>query len=148
MTAEANKAVVRRTFEEVWNSGQLDVADEVYAPGHSNHDPVFPSIVPGPDGITPIVSMYRAGFPDLQFTVEDMVAEGDRVVTRWSASGTHTGELRGIAPYVRGIPPTNKRVTVTGITISHIANGQIVESWSSWDTLGMMQQLGLIPTAG
>ena len=85
--------------------------------------------------------MYRSAFPDMQLTIEDQIAEGDKVVTRWTARGTHQGELMGI-------PPTGKQATVTGITVGRVANGKFVESWSNFDALGMMQQLGVVPVPG
>jgi len=87
------------------------------------------------------VSMYLTAYPDTHFTIEDQIAEGDTVVTRWTARGTHKGPLMGI-------PPTGKQVTVTGISIGRVVNGKTVEGWSNYDTLGMMQQLGVVPAPG
>jgi len=94
--------------------------------------------VRGPAGVKELIAGYRAAFPDIHVTIEDQIADGDLVVSRWSAKGTHQGELMGI-------PATGKHATVTGITIDRIADGLIVESWNNWDTLGLMQQLGAIP---
>ena len=85
--------------------------------------------------------MYRSAFPDIQFTIEDLIAEGDKIVTRYTARGTHRGDLQGI-------PPTGRQVTVTGIIISRFANGKFVEGWLDFDALGMLQQLGVIPAPG
>ncbi len=136
--SEQNKALVRRIVQECFSKGNLAAADEVLAANYVDHN-APPGIPPGIAGFKQLVTMYRAAFPDLQVTVEDMVAEGDKVVVRWTGRGTHKGELMGIAP-------TNKAVTVTGIGIDRIANGKIVEHWESWDQMGMMQQLGVVPS--
>ena len=137
---EENKALVRRVIEEVWNQGKLDVAEEIFATDYIFHAPL-PGEVRGPEGPKQRVSMYRTAIPNLQLTIEDQIAEGDKVVTRWTSTGTHKGELMGI-------PPTDVEVTVTGIVISRIAGGKIVEDWWNWDTLGMLQQLGAVPPIG
>jgi steroid delta-isomerase-like uncharacterized protein len=138
--SEENKAVARRFFD-AWNEGDLDALDEVMAPDAENHDPQdpFPSDG-GAEAAKKLVSMYREAFPDVHFEVDHQVAEGDYVVTRWTATGTHEGELMGI-------PATGKRSTVTGVSIDRFEGGRIVEGWTNWDTLGMMQQLGLVPAA-
>jgi len=138
MSAESNKALSRRLMEEAFNAGNLDVVDELVATGFVNHDPAIPESTVGPEAAKANISGYRAAFPDLRIKVEDQIADGDRVVTRWSAKGTHQGELLGI-------PPTGKQSTVTGITIDLIVDGRIAESWTNWDTLGMLQQLGVVP---
>jgi steroid delta-isomerase-like uncharacterized protein len=137
---EENKAIVRRSFEEVWNQGKLVAADEIYDASFVAHG-LGVELPPGPEGFKQFVSVYRSAFPDLHFTIEDQFAEGDRVVARWTARGTHKGELMGI-------PATGKPVVVTGIDIYHIRSGKAVESWINWDALGMMQQLGVIPPMG
>ncbi len=134
----ANKALARRLVEEAFNQGRLDVTEELVASDYVGHDPSLPEEVRGPAGVKEVIAGYRAAFPDIQVTIEDQIAEGDLVVTRWRATGTHQGELMGM-------PATGKQATVTGITIDLIADGRIVESWDNWDTLGMMQQLGAIP---
>jgi steroid delta-isomerase-like uncharacterized protein len=137
MSTEDNKAISRRNFEEVWNKGQLDLIPEIVAANLINHDPANPD-VQGPEGFRQLVTMYRTAFPDTQFTLEEQIAEGDKVVTRWTTRGTHQAELMGIAP-------TNKLVTVTGMTIDRLEGGKIAESWANWDTMGLMQQLGVAP---
>ena len=92
-------------------------------------------------GLSALYLLLFAAFPDIQYTVEALLAEGDKVVVRWTARGTHTGELMGI-------PPTGKQVTVTGVNIGRVANGRIVEEWGEFDMMGMMQQLGVVPTPG
>jgi steroid delta-isomerase-like uncharacterized protein len=135
---EANKAIVRRSVEEIFNEGRLEIADELYAPDFVGYDPALPDPMKGPEGIKQQAEGYRTAFSDMQLTIEDEIAEGERVVTRWTARGTHDGELFGI-------PATGKQSTVTGMTIDRIIDGRIVESWNSWDTLGLLQQLGAVP---
>lgn len=137
MTTEENKAVVRRLVEEVINNRNLDLVDGLIAPNYEYHDPAQP--MRGPQGFKDLMTSYFTAFPDLQFAIEDMIAEGDKVVSRWTARGTHRGELMGIAP-------TGKLVTVTGIVISRIANGKFVDDWESLDALGMLEQIGAAPT--
>ena len=134
--SEENKAIVRREIEEVFSAqGNLDVADEIFAPEYVG----YPEDVRGPEGAKETAKMYRNAFPDVQLSIEDQVAEGDKVVTRWIGSGTHQGEMMGIAP-------TGNQVRVDGMTISRIEDGKIVEEWEIYDALGMMQQLGAIPS--
>lgn len=136
--SEENKALARRVIEEIWTKRNLAAADELYASNHVTHDPANPTAGRGPEAVKRDASMYLAAFPDLQLTIEELLSEGDRVVTRWTARGTHKGDLMGIAP-------TGRQVTITGIGVDRIAGGKIQESWSNWDTLGMMQQLGVAP---
>ena len=138
---EQNKATARRFFEEIVNAKQLGVADEIFAAAHTYHDPSSPMIGPGPEGMKQLIGMYIAAYPDLYHAVEDQIAEGDTVVTRWTGTGTHQGDLLGMAP-------TGKPAKVMGIWIHRLAGGKIVESWNVWDTLGMLQQLGVIPAPG
>ena len=137
---EKNKAIVHRSYEEVWHQGKLEVIDEIFAADFISHDPVAGEIR-GVEGLKQYAPMVLTAFPDFQITTEDQIAEGDKVVTRWSSTGTHKGELMGI-------PPTGVQVTVTGIRISRITGGKILEDWTSWDTLGVLQQLGVIPPMG
>ena len=138
VSAEENKAVARRWFEDLFNTGDLEVADEIIAPDHVNHDPTLPDIPPGSEGQKQIVNLYRGAFTNAHISIEDQVAEGDRVVTRWTSSGTHQGELMGLAP-------TGNQVRITGITINRVSGGKIVESWTNYDALGMMRQIGAVP---
>jgi len=138
MQPEENKAVVRRFLEEVFRGGNLELADELFTPDYVLHDFAVPKEMRGPEGMKRYMSMYRAAYPDTSFTIEDQVAEGGKVVTRWTGRGTHQGELMGI-------PPTGERVTVTGIEFDRVSGGRIEETWVSYDALGMMQQLGVIP---
>ena len=143
MNLDHNKTIIRRYFEEAWNQGRLDLLDEIVAPNYVNHDPAVPGLPAGPQGLKPILAGFRAAFPDLHFTIEDLIAADDEVVTRWTMRGTHQGEFAGLAP-------TGKRVTTGGIQIERLVNGQIVEHWRKSDDLGLMQQLGALPapTAG
>jgi len=137
MSAE-NKTIARRLRQDIWNTGNLGIADELCAGDAVFHinDPFTPDLGRGPDGLKKLVTMYRTGFPDAHVTIEDFVAEGDRVVVRWTGRGTHRGKLGSIAP-------TDRKVTVTGIDLFHISGGKVREYWTNWDTLGMLQQLGV-----
>jgi steroid delta-isomerase-like uncharacterized protein len=136
--SEENKALVRRELEKIFSKVNLDAADEVYAPDYVGHDPTEPEAIRGLEGVRQYAAAFRSAFPDLQATVEDQVAEGDTVATRFTARGTHQGELEGIGP-------TGNRVEVPGIVISRIEGGKIAEDWTNYDALGLMQQLGVIP---
>jgi steroid delta-isomerase-like uncharacterized protein len=140
-TSEKNKTIVGRAWEEFFIRGNLDKADEFFAPDYVNHDPAASEDRHGPEELRQFLSMYRNAFPDMRFTIEDVVAEGDEVVVRWTLRGTHQGELMGI-------PPTNNPVTVRGMSIERVSNAKIVETWDSYDALGLMQQLGVIPEPG
>ncbi len=135
---EHNKAIVRRLFTELWNNGNLSVADEVFAPNYAHYDPSTPDFGRGPDSEKKRAALYRTAFPDLHLTIEDVIAEGETVMTRWSCRGTHKGDLNGIAP-------TGKHITITGLTVARVSNGKIVEGYVNWDALGLMQQLGVVP---
>ena len=134
------KARIRRFYDEVWNQGNLAAVDELTAPDFVEHNPQ-PGIPPDREGLKQLVTVYRTAFPDTQFTVEDLIVEGDKAVVRWTARGTHQQELMGI-------PPTGKQATVTGIDIYGIKNGMTAEHWGNFDQLGMLQQLGVIPPPG
>jgi steroid delta-isomerase-like uncharacterized protein len=138
MSTEDNKAIIRRQYEEAINEQKLDLLDELIGPDYVSHDPTLPEPIRGVEGLKEYAGGYFTAFPDLQFTIEEQIAEGDTVVTRWTARGTHEGELFGIAP-------TGKRTTTTGVSIERLADGKIVESHDQWDALGLMQQLGVAP---
>jgi len=139
--SETNKTVVRRLFEEVWNKGNLPVTDELFAPNYAHHDSSTPDVGRGPESEKKRATLYRTAFPDLRLTIEDIIAEGETVMARWSCRGTHNGDLSGIAP-------TGKQFTISGISIARIANGKMAEGWVNWDALGLMQQLGVVPELG
>ncbi len=136
--SEGNKNLVRRLFEEVWNKGNLQVTDDLLTPNYAHHDSSTPDLGRGPEGEKKRATLYRTAFPDLRLTVEDIIAEGETVVARWSCRGTHKGDLNGIAP-------TGKRVNITGISIAHFTNGKMSEGFVHWDALSLMQQLGVVP---
>ena len=138
MSTDKNKIIMQRYFEQAWNLGNLAVLDELVAPNYINHNPAMPGLPPGPAGLKPIFTAFRQAFPDIYFTIEDQIAEGDLVVTRWTMRGTQQGELMGV-------PPTGKQVSVTGIETERLADGKIVEHWLNVDQLGMLQQLGVVP---
>lgn len=140
MSTEENKAMLRRNCEEILNKGDLAVADEIFAANYVYHGSGGQEFK-GPEGFKQLTTMLRTAFPDLHFTIEDMVAEGDKVAHRLTLRGTHKGDLMGIAP-------TGKQVTTTAITISRFVGGKEVEAWSNMDMLGMMQQLGVAPPTG
>lgn len=137
MSAEENKALARRVIEQMFNEENLEVADELLAPGYVDHDPSLPQDVHGPEGFKQYVGMYRAAFPDLHVQIDDQLAEGDRVATRWTGTGTHNGELAGITP-------TGKPVTLPGMEIVRIANGKLIEGWEGYDSGTLLRQLGVM----
>jgi steroid delta-isomerase-like uncharacterized protein len=136
--SEGNKSLVRRLFEEVWNKGNTQIADELFTPNYAHHDHSTPDFGRGPESEKKVVTLYRNAFPDLRLTVEDLISEGETVMARWTCKGTHKGELNGIAP-------TNRQFNISGISITRIVNNKIAESWVNWDALGLMQQLGAVP---
>jgi steroid delta-isomerase-like uncharacterized protein len=137
MSARENKTTVRRFVDEVQSGGNIDAIDELCSPEFVNHS-APPGVLSNCEGVKQLTAMFRQAFPDSYFTVEDMVAEGDKVATRKTFHGTHQGEFMGI-------PPTGQQVSIGLIDIVRIAGGQVVEHWSMVDNLGMMQQLGVIP---
>jgi steroid delta-isomerase-like uncharacterized protein len=139
MSTEANKALVRRMFEEGMNANNPSVFDEVIGASYVNHD--MPAPTPGPEGFKQVIGAFRAAFPDMRAAVEDMVAEGDRVVSRGHFTGTHRGAFMGL-------PATGKQVRVAYIDVWRVEDGKLVENWVRLDMLGMMQQLGAVPAPG
>ena len=138
MSTEENKALIRRWFEQI-DTGEIGVVEQFIAADYVDHNPPpFPNLPPGREGAKEAFRLALIAFSDFHHTIEDMVAEGDKVVSRVSAYGTHSGEFLGI-------PPTGKQVTMGGITIHRIADGKIVEHWAHIDALGLLQQLGAIP---
>lgn len=140
MSVEENKAIARRFYEEVWNKHNLAALEEFMATDLIDHDPWLGQ-APGREGMKQQLALLLAAFPDLQFTVDLIIAEGDMVASRLTVSATHTGEFIGI-------PPTGTQGTITGSEIFRIAGGKVVERWGNFDILGMMQQLGVIPPPG
>jgi len=137
MLAVENKEIVRQ-FWGVWEEGNLGLVDELVGLDYVNHSPGMPNQPQGPEGIKAVVNMFRAGMPDLRVVIEDVIAEGDKVMMRYRIEGTHEGELFGV-------PPTGRRVSIESITVERVSGSKIREHWRVTDTLDMMQQLGAIP---
>ena len=132
-----DEAVVRRFYEEMNNDRKLELAPDLFTADHKMHDPQVPAD-DGPDGMAATVKVYQDGVQG-HWQIEDIFSTDDKVVVRWTGSGTHVGE-------VNGIPPTGKSISVDAITIHRMAAGKIAETWEVWDTLGFLQQLGVVPT--
>ena len=138
MSTEENKALARREIEEIFSAdGNLDAAEEIYAPNYISHQPAGEGDIRGVEAIKEFAAGIREAFPDTEATIEDQIAEGDKVVTRFTSRGTHQGELWGI-------PATGRKVEVRSVSTNRMEGGKIVEHWTSADRLGMMQQLGII----
>jgi steroid delta-isomerase-like uncharacterized protein len=140
MSVEQNKALVRRAVDLIWNQGDLSAVTALYSPTYVYHDPANPRVKTVRD-FEQLVTSFRRAFPDLQLVIEGQIGEGDFVVSRWGARGTHKGHLLSIAP-------TDKHVMVTGISIDLLHDRHIVESRVNWDVLGLFQQLGIVPVFG
>jgi len=136
-----NKSIVRRLYEEAWNKRKLEMASQLISPSHALHGPLYTGPAIGPEVYKGQVAIFVAGFPDLRFEIEDTVAEQDKVVVCWTLSGTHKGEFMGV-------PATNKKVSVDGITIHVLAKGIIMDTYISLDMWGIMQQLGVVSAPG
>ena len=136
MSIEENKALARREVEEIFSEGKLDVADEIYTSDFVDYDLVLPQTMNGPEEMKEYVRMYRSAFPDLRVILEEQVAEGNKVVNRWTARGTHQGEYMGISS-------TGKEVEFAGMHVSRIdEEGKIAENWEVYDLMGLMRQIG------
>jgi steroid delta-isomerase-like uncharacterized protein len=143
MSTEDNKALVRRAFEEVWNKGNVALADELYAPNIRFQNPGVADVRTLED-FKRLVTALRSPFPNGYMTIEDMIAEGDQVVSRYTFRGTNTADF--VAPMP--LPATGKQVTIAGIAIARLAGGKVVEVLDMGDNLGLLQQLGVIPAPG
>ncbi len=135
-----NKAVIRRFLEEYLNGHNVGVVDELFAADYVNHL-LPPGTPPGPGGEKGLFYMFYSAFPDFSITMNDLIAEGDKVVARWTFHGTNTGEFQGM-------PATGRQASFEATNVFRLSGGKIVENWSSFDQLGLMQQLGVIPTPG
>jgi steroid delta-isomerase-like uncharacterized protein len=136
MSNKENKAFAARMYEEIHNKGNLEKAEEFVTPDFVDHNPADPNMPKGPDGVRHVFGMFRSAFPDFHTTVEDIIADEDRVVSRVTMHGTHKGEFMGI-------PATGKEVSIPVIDIMRISNGKAAERWGVADVAGMMQQLGV-----
>lgn len=139
MSVNTNRAIIKRFVEEVWNRGRLDLVEEFF------DEDVIDHYRPGSPGLRgrkqsqDVMGMVRAALPDIHVSLDDVIAEGDRVVTRWNWTATHEGELLGVSA-------TGKPITNSGTTIYRFANARIAEVWNFFDELGLMQQMGVVPT--
>jgi steroid delta-isomerase-like uncharacterized protein len=138
---ERNKEIIRTLAEDVIARGDLERVADIFAPTYAPHDPSNPSRRGGVEGAREFIAMLHAGMSDVRYSIEDLTAEGDRVVYRWTLQGTHTGVFMGV-------PPSGRTIRVTGMDMFRLVNGKIVESWASADALGMLQQLGVLPAPG
>jgi steroid delta-isomerase-like uncharacterized protein len=141
MTTEQNKALYRQFVEEVFNQGNVNAIDELVAPDFIEHEELPPGIPTDREGVKQLSIMLRSAFPDLKATIDDVLAEGDKVVARMTWTGTQKGEFMGI-------PPTGKSVSIGVIDIVRFAGNKFVEHWGLMDSAGMMQQLGAVPAPG
>ncbi|CAN5797778.1 hypothetical protein BH23CHL2_BH23CHL2_36300 [soil metagenome] len=137
---ERNKELARRYYSELWDHGKLELAEELVALNHVDHNPPIPGRGGGREDVIHHIKVFREGFPDLRISIDELVAEGDRVVERVTMRGTHLGPFLGIAP-------TGKYVEVTGVNVCRIEDGKVAERWGMTDSMGMLQQLGLFPEA-
>lgn len=138
MAAEQNKALIVRFVEEFFNRGNMGVVGEIFAPDFIEHEQLPPGIPNGREGVKVLTTILRSAFPDFKATIDDILAEGDKVVIRMTWSGTQKGEFMGV-------PATGKRVSFGVIDIIRITNGKLVEHWGQMDSMSLMQQLGAIP---
>ena len=137
--SEKQETISRRAIEDVWNRGQLDAIPGLFTNDYVNNDPL--NNTKGLEAYKNFVQKYRVAFPDCRLDVDETFSSGDNVVVRWRYSGTHKGQLDGVAP-------TGRRVTGTGITINHFSGDRIREAFINWDSLGLMQQLGVVTLPG
>jgi steroid delta-isomerase-like uncharacterized protein len=140
---ERNKTVLNRFWNEVWDQGKLDVVEEIFHENFVDHGLAPGLTKQGPEGAKEAVMQFRQAMPDLYLRVDDILAEGDKVLTRWTSGGTQTGPLKS----ARGtIPPSGRVGVVQGMTLNRVEDGRIIEAWDNFDILGMLQQLGVIPS--
>jgi steroid delta-isomerase-like uncharacterized protein len=131
-----NKQIAHRFMDECWSQGKLEAIRELVSDGCSFHDPAFPSLTSGAENIRRHIETCRSGFPDLQFSVDDTIAERNEVVLHWTARGTHKAQFLGMQP-------TNRKAAVSGTSIFRIEGGKIVEQWADWNLMSLMEQLGV-----
>jgi steroid delta-isomerase-like uncharacterized protein len=135
--SEDYKRIVRRVYDEVFGQGKLEVADEIIAAGCVDHE--MPGGGRGPDALKQVTAMFRSAFPDFKMTMDDAIVDGNQIAVRFTATGTHQGEFAGV-------PATGKSITMNGIDILRFENGMVVEHWGYSDQMGLMQQIGAMPT--
>jgi steroid delta-isomerase-like uncharacterized protein len=138
MSSEQNKALIRRFFDEAWNKHNPAAVDEFFAADFVDRSAPIPGISQNREGLKQFIAQYVRAFPDAHINVEDQVQDGDKVVTRFTARGTQTGELMGM-------PASGKKVAITGLQLDRISGGKVVESWVEFDQLLMLQQIGVVP---
>jgi steroid delta-isomerase-like uncharacterized protein len=131
-----HKQMVHRFMDECWNIGKMETLHELLAQDCRIHDPVFPALTSGADNMARHITMCRNGFPDMNFTIDDTIAERNEVVIHWTANGTHRGEYLGMQP-------TNRGASVSGTSIFRIEDSMIVEMWADWNLMSLMNQLGV-----
>ncbi len=139
MSSDENKSIVVRIFDEIANKKKVDLIDKLFATNYVYHESSGKDIC-GPGGFKNMISITHSAFPGYHIKAEDMVAEGEKVACRFTANGNHQGELMGI-------PPTGNTFTITGIVIYRIVGGKVIEQWENFDTLGMLQQIGVLPSS-
>jgi steroid delta-isomerase-like uncharacterized protein len=138
MSDERVRAIMGRYYEEIWNQGRLEVCDQLIAPDYVNHSAPLPGLPAGPGGLKQIVAAVRRAFPDLHYTIEDLVVGGEKAALRTTMRGTHQGAFLGVAP-------TGRQVEVQELQIEHLRDGQIVAHWHLIDEQGLQRQLGVLP---
>ena len=136
-----NKLIIQALYEEVWNKRKIDLVEVLISPSHSLQSPLVSGRAIGPEVYKDQIHMITTAYPDLRFTIEEMIAEDEKVACYWTLSGTQHGDFQGI-------PHTGKKISIDGITIHHVTNGKIMDSYVSLDLWGMMQQLGVAPAVG
>lgn len=134
--SDENKKLVRRFLEEAWNEGKTEALESLVSNQYRYHDPVFPAMAPGVESLKRHIQMCRHSFPDLKLTIDDVIAERNEVVVHWTMHGTHRNSFLGMAP-------TNRTASVSGTSIHRIDKGKIVEQWSDWNLMTLMEQLGM-----
>ena len=138
MTPEEGAALINRFYDEGWNANNLDVYDELVTEDFVDHQAI-PGLPPGREGFKMLNSMFRSAMPDVWVTVDDIITDGDKVAARWTSTGTHQGDLFGI-------PPTGNAVKITATVVYRTENGRLAEGWINRDDVGLMRQLGVIPS--
>lgn len=139
MTTESNQQIVRRWYQDILSEGRLDLIGELFAPNYTHHEEIVPGGWPrGVEGAQALAHTYRTASSDIQYTLDEQLVIADKVVTRWTAHGTHTGLFLGA-------PASGRPYTINGISIERIENGKIAETWSNWDLMGLLVQIGLAP---